>query len=81
VSSSGLRGFLFWIYSSGLVSREGAYVAPESFVRPTRSARVVTTVMGDDFGPSWGWGGWPLLHGRGCTGVASNATDHTAVSI
>ena len=76
-----LRGVFFWVYSGGLVSREDSYVAPESFVRPTRSARAATTAVGDNFGSSWGWGGWPLLHDRGCIGVALDAIDNIAVSI
>jgi hypothetical protein len=30
--------------------------------------------------PRW-WGGWPFFHGRGCTGVAIDASDPTAVSV
>jgi hypothetical protein len=41
-------------------------------------ARAVTEVVGDDSGSPWWWGGWPLFHGRGCTGVVSDATDHTS---
>jgi hypothetical protein len=71
----------WWIYYGGLVSREGEYVVPKRFVRPTKSARAMNTMVGDDFGSSWGWGGWPLLHSRGCNGVASDATYHIAVSV
>jgi hypothetical protein len=29
----------------------------------------------------WWWGGGPLFYGRGCTGVASDATDYPPVSV
>jgi hypothetical protein len=41
----------------------------------------MTVAVVNDFGSSWGWGGWPLLHDRICKGVASDATNHIAVSI
>jgi hypothetical protein len=81
VSSIQLRGFFLWIDHGGLVSREGVDVAPESVVRLARSARVATAAVVDDFVSSWGWGGWPLLHGQGYIGVASDAIDHIVVSI
>jgi hypothetical protein len=81
VSSCRLRGVFLWVGLGGMVSGEGAYVAPESIVGCTWCARAVTAVVVDDFDSPWWWGGWPLFHGRGCTGVASYATDYTMVPI
>jgi hypothetical protein len=64
-----------------MVSGEGAYVALESVVGHTWCARSMTEVVGNDFDSSWGWGGWPLFHDRGCTSVASDATDHITIPV
>ena len=81
VSSYRLEGFCLWVYLGCMVFGDGVDVAPESVVGHTWCARDVTEAMVDDPGPSWWWGGWPLLHGRGCTGVVIDAVDHTAVFV
>ena len=79
--SCGLRGLSLWLDFGGLVFGEGAYVAPKSFVGCIGCARAATEVVGDDFGSSWGWEGWPLIYDRGYMGVASDGTNHTPIPI
>jgi hypothetical protein len=41
----------------------------------------MTDAVIEDFdSPRW-WGGWPFFHDQGCTGVAKDVADHTAVSV
>jgi hypothetical protein len=60
---------------------EGAYVVLESLVGHVGCARAAIEVVGDDLSSAWGWGGWPLLYGQVCMGVASDATDHTPIPV
>jgi len=60
-----LKEFFLWINPGGLVSREGAYVVPESFSRLVRSTRATTAMVVDDFGSSWGWEGGHYFTAKG----------------
>jgi hypothetical protein len=80
VSVFAFRGLFLWVHLGGMVLGDDAHVAPESLIRHLGYARTVTKVVGDDSSSPWWGGGWPLFHGRGCIGVASDATDHTLIS-
>jgi hypothetical protein len=75
------KGLCLWVILGGLLFGEGAYVAPDIFVGHIGCARDTTYVVGNDIGSAWGWGGWPLIYGRGFLGVASDATDHTLILV
>jgi hypothetical protein len=43
-----------WVHPGGMVSGEGAHVAPEDFVGAFRAAGAAIDAVGPDFGASWG---------------------------
>jgi hypothetical protein len=81
VSTIRIRRLCFWVHYGGLVSREGAFVAPKDSVGALGAMRATTDVVVPCAGLTQWWRGWPLLHDHSGAHVATNSTGDTEVSI
>jgi len=81
VSTIQIQWLYFCVHSSGLVCREGSFVAPKDSVGALRAMRATTDAVGRCAGQKWRWRVWPLLDDHGHARVETNSTRNTRVSI
>jgi hypothetical protein len=74
-------GFCLWVHPGGLVSGEGADVAPEDSIGCAWGARAATEAVVERVATSWWWRGWSLFYCRGGAGLAVDAAGDTLVSL
>jgi hypothetical protein len=75
------RGVCLWVHPRGLVSREGADVAPEDSIECAWGTRAAVEAAVDCIASPWWWRRGPLLFGRGSLGMAADATGDFAVPL